>query len=132
MMLRPPRHVDRYAAITTVLAHHGLHALAGRVGLGEATPDEGRQDGSAVQLREALEDLGPTFIKLGQTLSTRPDVLPPAFVTELAKLQTGAPPVDSGEIVATIEQELGRPVDDLFAVFDREPLASASIGQAHT
>jgi ubiquinone biosynthesis protein len=133
--LLSPRHVDRYAAVTAVLARHGLEVLGGHLGLGGAAPGApGPARGApadAVQLREALEELGPTFIKLGQLLSTRPDVVPPAYVAELAKLQTGAPPVPTAAIVAAVEQELGRPVEQLFAAFDQEPLASASIGQAH-
>lgn len=79
----------------------------------------------------ALEDLGPTFVKLGQLLSSRADVLPPAYQTELARLQDAAPPEPPGTFEAVIEAELGRPAGDVFARFDATPLAAASIGQAH-
>jgi len=79
-------------------------------------------------LRLALEELGPTFVKLGQMLSTRGDVLPPRYRAELDKLQDAAPAVPAELVQRTIEEELGR---DAFAAFDLHPLASASIGQAH-
>ncbi|WP_237563221.1 ABC1 kinase family protein [Arthrobacter sp. H-02-3] len=79
----------------------------------------------------ALEELGPTFIKLGQLLSTRPDLLPPRYQTELAKLQDGAPPVPGATIRQQIRDELGFEPDEVFADFTLKPLASASIGQAH-
>ncbi len=79
----------------------------------------------------ALEELGPTFIKLGQLFSTRSDLLPPDYLHELAKLQDAAPPVPAAIIRTLLEEELGASPDDIFASFDTEPLASASIGQAH-
>ena len=83
-------------------------------------------------MRLTLEELGPTFIKLGQLLSTRPDLVPPAYADELAKLQDDAPPVPVDEIRDAIRQELGAEPEELFSRFDAEPLAGASIGQAHT
>lgn len=71
------------------------------------------------------------FMKLGQVLSTRPDLVPPAYETELAKLQDAAPPVPVAEVEATVRRALGRAVDDAYATFDRVPLAAASIGQVH-
>ena len=82
-------------------------------------------------LRRALEELGPTFVKLGQLLSTRPDLLPPEFQTELAKLQDNTKRVDPDLIEEVIAGELGGPTADVFATFDREPMAAASIGQVH-
>ncbi|WP_258069051.1 AarF/ABC1/UbiB kinase family protein [Arthrobacter sp. N199823] len=78
-----------------------------------------------------MEELGPTFIKLGQVLSTRPDILPPDFLTELSRLQTEAPQVPPAIIRSLIEQELGATPEELFSTFSDVPLASASIGQAH-
>jgi ubiquinone biosynthesis protein len=90
-----------------------------------------RRATAAEHARAAIEELGPTAIKLGQILSTRGDVLPPDWQRELARLQDAAPPVPRAAIRATIEEELGRPVERLFASFDDVPLACASIGQVH-
>ncbi|WP_374491218.1 ubiquinone biosynthesis regulatory protein kinase UbiB [Brachymonas sp.] len=84
-----------------------------------------------VRLREALERLGPIFVKFGQVLSTRRDLLPPDVAEELALLQDRVPPFPSEVAVATIERALRKPVDVLFTEFDRQPVASASIAQVH-
>ena len=84
------------------------------------------------RLRLALEELGPVFIKLGQALSTRPDVLPPDLALELAKLQDRVPPFPSEQAIAQIEEALGKPIGDIFLEFDPVPLASASVAQVHT
>jgi ubiquinone biosynthesis protein len=83
------------------------------------------------RLRLALEELGPVFIKFGQALSTRPDLVPPDIAGELAKLQDRVPPFPAAEARRIIEAELGRPVEQLFAQFDDTPLASASVAQVH-
>jgi ubiquinone biosynthesis protein len=83
------------------------------------------------RLRLALEELGPTFIKLGQLLSTRPDVLPGEYIAELSKLQDKVPPVATEAIAAQIVRELGSPVAELFTEFSPTPLAAASIAQVH-
>jgi len=83
------------------------------------------------RLREALERLGPIFVKFGQVLSTRRDLLPPDVADELAWLQDRVPPFAAAVAVATIERAFGRPVDTIFASFEREPVASASIAQVH-
>jgi len=84
------------------------------------------------RLRLALEELGPIFVKFGQALSTRRDLLPVDLADELAKLQDRVPPFDSAIAVATVEAAYGRPLDEVFASFDRAPLAAASIAQVHT
>ena len=84
------------------------------------------------RLRLALEALGPIFIKFGQILSTRRDLLPDDIANELAHLQDRVPPFPSEQAVAQIEKALGRPVDEIFDNFDRQALASASIAQVHT
>ncbi|MCR9089945.1 ubiquinone biosynthesis regulatory protein kinase UbiB [Algiphilus sp.] len=83
------------------------------------------------RLRLALEALGPVFVKFGQALSTRPDLLPPEIAAELAKLQDRVPPFDSATARTAIEQALGQPIDALYAEFESEPLASASVAQVH-
>ncbi|MCK8610038.1 AarF/ABC1/UbiB kinase family protein [Agromyces sp. C10] len=144
MAEREERHHNaRYREIAATLRRHSLGFLAGLLGLGRFVPrrrstevagaaDPGFAATSPEHLRLALEELGPTFIKLGQLLSTRSDLLPPAFVDELAKLQDAAPPVPTADIRAVIRRELGAEPEALFAEFDDRPLASASIGQAHT
>ncbi|MGV6809768.1 MAG: ubiquinone biosynthesis regulatory protein kinase UbiB [bacterium] len=83
------------------------------------------------RIRLALEDLGPIFIKLGQTLSTRPDLIPPALVKELTYLQDRVPPFENEAAKALIEQALGKPTEEIFQHFEKQPLASASIAQVH-
>jgi ubiquinone biosynthesis protein len=116
---------DRSREIVSTLSRHGLGYLVGRVHgrAGSPTPPE--------HVRLALEELGPTFIKLGQVLSTRSDLLPPEYLAELAKLQDAAPPVPTEVVRGIITDELHRDPSDVFASYEPEPLAAASIGQAH-
>jgi ubiquinone biosynthesis protein len=86
---------------------------------------------SALRLYELCVRQGGALLKVGQILSSRPDLLPAAFVRQLSQLQDAAPPVPVAQIMRTIEAELGRPLEDLFAAFESEPLAAASIGQVH-
>ncbi|MEM1110756.1 MAG: ubiquinone biosynthesis regulatory protein kinase UbiB [Pseudomonadota bacterium] len=83
------------------------------------------------RLRKALEELGPVFIKFGQMLSTRRDLLPDDIADELARLQDDVPPFPTDQAVAIIEDALGEPISDLFLSFEKEPLASASVAQVH-
>ena len=85
----------------------------------------------AHQLRLALESLGPIFIKLGQVLSTRPDILPPEYIEELSHLQDRITPVPAATIRAIIERELGQAVDIVFSAFDDDNVATASVAQVH-
>ena len=130
-----PAIVERSRHVARVLTRHGLGALVDVTGLGRFAPRirRGRDPRipPAVRLRLAIGELGATFIKLGQMASTRADLVPPEFVLELAKLQDSAPPVPVAEVVRTIAEDLGQPVERCFQRFDMHPLASASIGQVH-
>lgn len=128
----------RYQEIAETLGRHGLDVVASAVGIGRWTPSRRRDAPTAApahsvpaRLRVVLEELGPTFVKLGQLLSTRPDVLPPAYITEFSKLQDAAPPVPSEVIAEVITAEFGASPQQVFAEFDEHPVASASIGQVH-
>ncbi len=92
---------------------------------------EAKSMSSAVRARRVLEDLGPSFVKLGQIISTRTDVLPQELVRELKKLQDAVPPVPFSDIQSQIERSLGAPIEEIFETFNPEPLAAASIAQVH-
>jgi ubiquinone biosynthesis protein len=125
----PPRSKDeRYREILATLARHGFGAIEDHF----VADDAERERSRAERLRQACEELGTMFIKLGQMLSTRGDLLPEAYRLELAKLVDNVPPLPAGVITQVIREELGAAPEAIFAVFDPEPLASASIGQVHT
>ena len=106
--------------------HTGLRLLSKLVSVGRTLKAPRGQ-----RIREALEQLGPIFVKLGQVLSTRRDLLPLDIADELAKLQDRGPPFSSDIAVAAVERALGKPIDQIFVSFDRTPIASASIAQVH-
>ena len=116
------RLLGRAARIATVL---------GKYGFNESRRDDDPPELRARRLREALEELGPTFAKLGQILSTRPDLIPPEAVAELAALQDQVTPLDENAVVTVMEEELGVPWEDVFASIEPEPLAAGTIGQVH-
>ena len=93
--------------------------------------DEERARSRARECAELLVDLGPAFIKAGQALSTRPDIVPPLLLEELSQLQDQLPGFDSDLAMACIEEDLGAPVDELYEQLDREPISAASLGQVH-
>ncbi|MBA3717530.1 MAG: universal stress protein [Actinobacteria bacterium] len=106
--------------------------IIGRYGLAERAEGQTLSTAErAKRMREALEQLGPTFAKLGQILSTRPGLLPHEFVEELAHLQDKVPPLTQAEVVEVMEQELQVPWEDVFESIDPEPLAAGTIGQVH-
>jgi ubiquinone biosynthesis protein len=121
-----------------VLARHGLGFLISITGLERFVPLQRLFNRRYEQplsrpehVRKALEELGPTFIKLGQILSTRADLLPPNYQVELARLQDAAPPLKTSVVTSIIEAEFNRPLDAVFKRFDQVPIAAASIGQVH-
>jgi ubiquinone biosynthesis protein len=139
---RTYRHLNRYRQILAVLFRYGFGDLVETlkieqyIEIGLQMISRKRRErleklSRAERVRMALEELGPTYIKLGQVLSTRPDLVSVDFVNEFAKLQDRAPVVEYEEILQTIENELNRPLSELFSKFDPTPLASASIGQVH-
>jgi ubiquinone biosynthesis protein len=121
------RLLGRATTIARIMARHGLRDLFSR-----SKPDDDVSTRTrARRFRTALEELGPTFAKLGQILSTRPDLLPPAFVEELATLQDQVPPLTQAEVVAVMEEELGVPWEDVFESIVAEPMAAGTIAQVH-
>ena len=122
-----PRLMGRATRSAAVMAKHGVKELFTR-----SDPDTHvNRRRQAQALRSALEELGPTFSKLGQVLSTRPDLLPSEFIEELATLQDNVPPLTEAEVVAVMEQELGVPWEDVFESIDPLPMAAGTIAQVH-
>ncbi|MGD9369281.1 MAG: AarF/UbiB family protein, partial [Desulfobacteraceae bacterium] len=123
--------IRHFGAITRILIKHGLGEIASRLlSRGHAKIKSGLPD--PVRVRKALEDLGPSFIKLGQLMSTRADIFPPEYIDELIKLQDQVPPVSFDEIRMLIEAELRQPLDQLFEYIEPDSLAAASVAQVHT
>lgn len=136
------RELNRLRHIAEILARNGLGILLDQTELGRFLPGGWRRRAEradekwtrmtiAERVRHTLEDLGPTYIKLGQLMSGRGDLLPPGFADELTKLLDSAPPFSYEEVTREIEQELGSPPEQIFASFERTPIAAASIGQVH-
>jgi ubiquinone biosynthesis protein len=139
---RAYRHLKRYRHILTVLFKYGFGDLVDilrieqylEIGLqmiSRKRREQVEKLSRAERVRMVMEELGPTFVKLGQILSTRPDLISVEFIQELSKLQDNVPPFPYTEARQIIESELGRPLEDIFQHFEETPLAAASIGQVH-
>jgi ubiquinone biosynthesis protein len=134
--------LGRVHEIASILVRCGFGGLVRRLGLGHALEQAGKTlhwkyaEETAVlephqRARHALEKLGPTFVKLGQVLATRVDLFPPEWIAEFELLQDAAPPLDFEDLRAQLEEDLGGPPEEIFAEFDTDALAAASIAQVH-
>ncbi|MCL0104060.1 AarF/UbiB family protein [Dehalococcoidia bacterium] len=142
LVSRTNRHINRYREIVTVLVKHGFGDLITRSNLDKyidfgrkLLPGERERDVVSLsrweRIRMVLEELGPTFIKFGQIMSNRPDLVPQELIVELKKLQSAVPPFPEEEAKELVEEELGKSVDELFSDYTTAPIASASIAQVH-
>jgi ubiquinone biosynthesis protein len=135
-LLTTVRDLDRLRQIVAVLTRHGFGEIVQRTGLSSLRPGRGSEPPPPrVQLGErvrlVLQDLGPSFVKLGQIASTRPDLVPSDILGELRRLQDEVPPEPFDTVRAQVEAELGAPLEELYESFEAEPLASASVAQVH-
>lgn len=132
------KNIGRIKQISSVFAKYGFQELMGKLGFSRFIPEKYQRSETEIKftaperLRMAFEELGPTFIKLGQLLSSRSDLLPPEYVRELSKLQDQVSPLPFLVIKNSVERELNASLAELFSSFTETPLASASIGQVHT
>ncbi len=133
--VRPLRHLQRYGELAAIFARHGFGSLFQSRGWLQSArrkpPAAARMENRAVHFRLALEEAGPTFVKLGQILSTRPDLLPMPFIAELAKLVDSVAPQPWETMREVLKRELGREPEEAFAFIDPRPMASASLSQVH-
>jgi ubiquinone biosynthesis protein len=137
MAQAPPRTFGRISEIAQVAVRHGFGYFFHRNRLGDLLPSDGKPGGDVPpsergrHLRELLDELGPTFVKFGQLLSMRPDILPPDIIAELRGLQDDVSPFPYEQVEEMVLLELDQPIERLFREFDPVPLAAASIGQVH-
>ena len=143
-LLRLPqyaRNVQRMRQVLQVLFTHGFGHVLDRAGVGRLAkfgrerlfgpnPDLANRRWE-VRIRLAMESLGPTFVKLGQMLATRPDLVPMSLIHELRRLQDNVPPIAFAEVRRVVQEELGGPLEQVYSQFDEAPIAAASIGQVH-
>ncbi len=133
-MILAPRYLPRLASIVGLFTNYGLRDFAKNQGLlsvqgaelatdGDAPADDGQD--KAVAFRKRLVELGPAYVKLGQVLSTRPDLLPAPYIRELEHLQDSVGEMEYATVTATIEEELGAKVTKLFSRFDEKPIGTA-------
>jgi ubiquinone biosynthesis protein len=140
MFAKRVRHINRYREIATALLSQGFDYIVEETGLMQKVPYYQRvrpvfakenTGGVAERIRLVLEQLGPTYVKLGQIASTRPDLLPPEIIDELEKLQDAVPAFSFTEVRSVLQEELGGTLEKIFQHFEPEPIAAASIGQVH-
>ncbi|UCH88899.1 MAG: AarF/ABC1/UbiB kinase family protein [Thermoplasmata archaeon] len=130
-------HYKRYLEILNIVSKHGFGYLFERIKSVniiprlEGTREDLKTYSEAVRLRLMFEELGPTFIKIGQILSTRPDLVPEEYVRELESLKDDVKPMPYSDVSAIVEKELGKPINAAFTSFGKQPIGSASIGQVH-
>ena len=141
-MLNAARDLGRIQDIAAILIRYGFGGFVHALGVGNALAKAGKVLhwqraeeykilNTPERVRRVLEELGPTFIKLGQILATRVDLFSPQYIAEFEKLQDEAPPVPFDDLQAQLEEDLGENVDEVFLDFDRQPIAAASIAQVH-
>jgi len=132
--------IKRFGVITRLMVKHGLGDIMDRISNRKSVSATIENDKptavhtvypSPQRIRRVLEELGPSFIKLGQLMSTRADIFPPEYITEFKKLQDQVPPIPFAEIKEVIERELKRPISDIFVTIQEEALAAASVAQVH-
>jgi predicted unusual protein kinase regulating ubiquinone biosynthesis (AarF/ABC1/UbiB family)/nucleotide-binding universal stress UspA family protein len=123
-----PRLLKRGTQIASVMGRHGVKALFER---SDGTDPRATRRRQAKRLRAAMEELGPTFAKLGQILSTRPDLIPEEYIEELATLQDRVKPLTEAQVVAVMEEELGVPWEDVFETIEATPMAAGTIAEVH-
>src|SRR5574341_1029550 len=127
------RDLGRVQEIATVLLRYGFGDLVRRLGVAVHWKERGQplELDSPQRVRRALQELGPTFVKLGQILATRVDLFPPEWIEEFEKLQDQAPPSDFDAVRMQLAEDLGAPPEEVFAAFEPEPIAAGSIAQVH-
>ncbi|MCB2191890.1 MAG: hypothetical protein KQI62_10010 [Deltaproteobacteria bacterium] len=138
-MLETIRNLGRVTELAMVLVRHGFADLVDRLGLPSSKGTGARSGGEKLanrynayaRLRMVAEQMGPTFVKLGQLLSQRPDLLPKEFILELSKLRDQVTPIPFADVKVQVEGSLGRPLAEVFSEFDTKSLASASLAQVH-
>ena len=139
-IIKEVRDIKRFNQILIVLFEEGFEFLLTKIKLRQYIPltkrlksklRKSQEIKPEVRLRKTLERLGPTFIKFGQLLSVRPDLIPKEYVKELEKLQDSVPPFSFNEVKSIIEKEFGKSIEHLFLHFEKKPIASASISQVH-
>src|SRR4051794_38225673 len=135
MIKLSPTHLKRYKEVAGLLWKYGRSDLARHLRVAdEFDPEEAQTSASSAapeQLADDLEAMGPTYVKLGQVLAGRPDLLPPAYLKALARLQDQVKPFDYADVEQTLLAELGVRVSKAFSRFDTTPVAAASLGQVH-